>query len=95
MEVFFVNGEISKGIKREINNKYDLIFVDDSTSSKSRRDTIKEVIKMDTYLIVIHDFENINYRKDFFKNKSRMDKNFIPNTGIIFPNDVNEKKYSK
>ena len=48
---------------------------------------------MNTDIIVIHDFENINYRKDLFKIKKVLwIKCFIPNTGIILSNNFNEKK---
>ena len=48
---------------------------------------------MDTDIIVIHDFENINYRKDLFQNKKVLwIKCFIPNIGIILSNNFNEKK---
>jgi hypothetical protein len=64
-------------------SKADLVFIDDSYSSKERSSTISSVLALSPSICVIHDFENIPYRlvsSRFFKYYRF--KSLLPNTGV-------------
>ncbi len=69
---------------------FDLVFIDDSTSLPERLETIEAVGKScgDQVVIVIHDYEELEYRKTAFQHLGFMRRHFIftalnPNTGVL------------
>lgn len=88
----FVKGSISENIIEESVNDYDVVFVDDSNRSIDRRNTIKKALEIKTKFLIIHDFENPYYYFNLFRSrKVKRIKSLVPNTGIIYSQNVEEK----
>ena len=69
---------------------FDLVFIDDSTSLPERLETIEAVGKScgDQVVIVIHDYEELEYRRTASQHLGFMRRHFVftvlnPNTGVL------------
>lgn len=77
-------GEMADAVSKYAIDQYDLVFVDDSITAESRANTLNEVLKRKPNIVVIHDFENVEYQKvskqygPFYTFKS-----VLPNVGVI------------
>jgi predicted O-methyltransferase YrrM len=85
-----VSGTMGSAITRADLESYDLIFVDDSTSSEERASTIAAISTRQPRraVVVIHDFEIQAYREAAKAFESRfVFKAFNPQTGIVWNGD--------
>lgn len=82
-----VIGEMRSAIENIDLEEYDLIFVDDSTSSEERSRTIREIaLRRPTQaVVVIHDFEVQAYREaaKLFRHRFIF-RAFTPQTGVVW-----------
>lgn len=82
-----VNGPIQSIISHISFEPFDLVFIDDSTNTTDRSNTIREVLKkiQSSSMIIIHDFENPAYRKSTidFPHQFRFTA-LNPNTGLLW-----------
>lgn len=85
-KINFVEGEIKNAVQGINFSKYDLVFIDDSTTSLERSRTILEVIRHSTTknLVTIHDFEIEDYRLAAREFKNQFTFTALnPNTGLL------------
>ena len=84
----FCNEEISEVIKRkELNNFYDLIFVDDSNSAILRSASIKVALQIKNRFLIVHDYEPKDYKRALSEchNICIIDS-LTPQTALIYNN---------
>lgn len=83
----FVNGAMSASLHETELRQFDLIFVDDSTTTVERVETIRQLANRPfrTQLIAIHDFEVRDYRDaaSTFEHK-QIFRAFTPQTGVVW-----------
>ncbi len=83
----FINGPVSSTLFETSLEKFDLIFVDDSTSVEERSQTITKLSERQpgNVLIVIHDYEVNEYRAAAagFEHRNTF-KAFTPQTGVVW-----------
>jgi len=88
----FVKGAMSDSLHETELGQFDLIFVDDSTSSVERAETIRQLANRPSskQLVVIHDFEISDYRNaaSTFEHKQIFSA-FTPQTGVVW-NDATQ-----
>jgi predicted O-methyltransferase YrrM len=86
----FVSGAMSSAVEQASLDNYDLIFVDDSTSSDERAATISAIAAQQPKraVVVIHDFEVQAYRvaASVFRQQYIL-KAFNPQTGVVWNGD--------
>lgn len=78
-------------------SRYDLIFVDDSTVTPDRVETIRRVLGQNPQgLVVVHDFENRFYRAAA-RGKSRqyIMGTFTPQVGLLSQGDSHEEEFKR
>jgi hypothetical protein len=92
----FVDGLMANSVRGDDIYSSDLVFIDDSYTSRERALTIDSVIKFKPKLCVIHDFENFRYRLSCIKSGQKYFrfKSILPNVGI-FGSSVNIENCSK
>jgi hypothetical protein len=82
-----VNGAIADSVSRINLEEFDLVFVDDSTSTAERSATIQAVAakRPQRPVVVVHDFEQLEYRRaaKLFKHRCRF-TGLNPNTGVLW-----------
>jgi len=79
-----VEGEMSSSVRAFDVENADLVFIDDSYTSRERSNTIRAVIGFGAKLIVVHDFETPRYRIAGYSAPSRYRvKALLPNTGVL------------
>src|ERR1051325_1354541 len=83
----FVNGAMSASLNETELSRFDLIFVDDSTTVIERAETIRRLASRPspTQLIAIHDFEISDYREaaSTFEHQ-QIFRAFTPQTGVVW-----------
>ena len=83
----FIGGSVSSALFETFIEKFDLVFVDDSTTAAERSETIRKLSarKPANVLIVIHDYEVIEYRAAAadFEHRHTF-KAFTPQTGVVW-----------
>src|ERR1051325_6955780 len=96
LDLRHVRGEMSKKAETVEVDSYDLVFIDDSTSSEERAETIRMIASKRARLtvVIVHDFEVKLYQQaaGLFNNRFRCTV-LNPNTGILW-NDahINQRK---
>jgi hypothetical protein len=87
----YIAGSVSSALFETSLEKFDLIFVDDSTSAEERSQTIRKLSarKPANALIVIHDYEVIDYRAAAadFEHRHAF-KAFTPQTAVVWNGNV-------
>jgi len=93
VKLHYYNGKMKDCANAEAIANYDLIFIDDSTTAHDRAETIKEVLKQNPKLAIIHDFETFAYRRmaSRFCRAYRF-KALLPNVGVCGNFSVAELK---
>lgn len=87
VEMIHVDGLMSLVVPDIDMSGCDLVFLDDSTDVDERAATIQAVAakRMDSTVIVIHDYEMLEYRRAAGAFKNRFNFNSLnPNTGIVW-----------
>ncbi len=82
LDLRLVVGSMHKSVSKLDVNKSDLVFIDDSLSSRLRKETLTSVLSYDPKLLVIHDFENFAYRSVLPREFTYRFKSLLPNVGI-------------
>ena len=87
----FIDGPVSSTLFETSLERFDLVFVDDSTSAEERSQTIKRLSARNPsgVLIVIHDYEVKEYRvaSADFEHRHTF-KAFTPQTGVVWNGNV-------
>lgn len=87
-----VSGAMETAISSDLLEKYDLVFVDDSSNGNERAETIKRIAESQPRrtVVAIHDFEVFGYQKAaaWFQHQFRF-KAFNPQTGVVWNGENN------
>lgn len=84
VELVGVDGEMATSVRASDIQSSDLVFIDDSYTSRERSNTIRAVIGFGAKLVVVHDFETPRYRMAGYSAPSRYRiKALLPNTGVL------------
>jgi predicted O-methyltransferase YrrM len=87
----FIDGQVSSTLFETSLEKFDLVFVDDSTSAEERGQTIRSLSarKPSNVLVVIHDYEVNEYRAAAadFEHRHTF-KAFTPQTAVVWNGNI-------